>query len=176
MSFHSYIVVFCAAIPIWCWEFPILDPVAWVIAFKLHGEGIRGSQALSIALQGWAPNESILYGPSRPVEHVWSKIPQFPSVGRVQKRHLLIINLWERRCPFRSGKDYYILRKYVGVLYMSFHSYRVVLCAPIPTDRELPILDPVAWVISFKLHVEGIRGAQALSIALQGWAPNDSFL
>ena len=30
------------------WELPILDPVALVIAFKLHGEGIRGSQALSI--------------------------------------------------------------------------------------------------------------------------------
>ena len=57
MSFHSYMVVFCAPIPIWDWELPILDPVAWV-AFKLHGEGIRGSQALSIALQGWAPNES----------------------------------------------------------------------------------------------------------------------
>ena len=33
-------------------ELLILDPVARVIAFKLHGEGIRGSQALSIALQG----------------------------------------------------------------------------------------------------------------------------
>ena len=27
-------------------------------------------------------------------------------------------------------------------------------------DRELPILDPVAWV-AFKLHGEGIRGSQA---------------
>ena len=35
-------------------------------------------------------------------------------------------------------------------------------------DRELPILDPVALIIAFKLHVEGIRGSQALSIALQG--------
>ena len=35
-------------------------------------------------------------------------------------------------------------------------------------DRELPILDPVARVIAIKLHGEGIRGAQALSIALQG--------
>ena len=51
MSFHSYRVVFCAPIPIWECELPILDPVAWVIAFILHGEGIRGSQALSIALQ-----------------------------------------------------------------------------------------------------------------------------
>ena len=30
-------------------ELPILDPIARVIAFKLHGEGIRGSQVLSIA-------------------------------------------------------------------------------------------------------------------------------
>ena len=58
-------------------ELLILDPVAWVIAFKLHGEGIRGSEALSIALQGWAPDESFLYSPSRHVEYVWTKIPQF---------------------------------------------------------------------------------------------------
>ena len=58
-------------------ELPILDPVAWVIAFKLHGEGTRGSHALSIALLGWAPDESLLYGPPRHVEHVWAKIPQF---------------------------------------------------------------------------------------------------
>ena len=49
----------------WDRELPILHPVACVIAFKLHGEGIRGSQALSIALQGGAPDESLLYGPSR---------------------------------------------------------------------------------------------------------------
>ena len=61
----------------WDRELPILDPVACVIAFKLHGEGIRGSQALSIALQGCAPDESFMYGPSRHVEHVWAKIPQF---------------------------------------------------------------------------------------------------
>ena len=58
-------------------ELPILDPVALVIAFKLHGDGIRGSQALSITLQGRAPDESFLCGPSRHVEHVWAKIPQF---------------------------------------------------------------------------------------------------
>ena len=58
-------------------ELPILDPAAWVIAFKLHRESIRGSQALSIALQGSAPDESFLYGPSRHVEHVWAKFPQF---------------------------------------------------------------------------------------------------
>ena len=58
-------------------ELPILDPVARVIALKLHGEGIRGSQALSIALQGLALDESFLCGPFRLVEHVWAKIPQF---------------------------------------------------------------------------------------------------
>ena len=47
------------------------------MAFKLHGEGIRVSLALSIDLQGCAPDESLLYGPSRHVEHVWAIIPQF---------------------------------------------------------------------------------------------------
>ena len=61
----------------WDRELPILDHVARVIAFKLHGEGIRGSQALSIDLQGCALDESFLYGPSRHVEHVWAKFPQF---------------------------------------------------------------------------------------------------
>ena len=51
---------------------------------------------------------------------------------------------------------------------MTFHSYRVVLCAPIPTGPRTPDLDPVARVIAFKLHGKGIRGSQALSIALQG--------
>ena len=51
---------------------------------------------------------------------------------------------------------------------MRFHSYRVVLCALFQRVRELPILDPVAWVMAFKLHWEGIRGSQALFIALQG--------
>ena len=59
---------------------------------------------------------------------------------------------------------------------MSFLSYMVVFYAPIRMDRELPILDPVAWVIAFKLHGEGIQGSQALSITLQGWAPDESFL
>ena len=58
-------------------ELPILDPVALVIAFKLHGEGIRGSQALSITLQGCVPDESFLYGPSRHVEYVWQKFLSF---------------------------------------------------------------------------------------------------
>ena len=58
-------------------ELSILDPVARVIAFKLHGKGIRGSQALSITIEGCAPDESFLYGPFRHVEHVWAKIPQF---------------------------------------------------------------------------------------------------
>jgi len=58
-------------------ELPILDPIACVIAYKLHGEGIRGSQVLSIFLPGCAPCESFQSGPSRHVEHVWAKIPQF---------------------------------------------------------------------------------------------------
>ena len=58
-------------------ERPILDPVASVIAFKLHGEGIRGSQALSIAIEGCAPDESFLNGPSRHVEHGWQKLLSF---------------------------------------------------------------------------------------------------
>ena len=53
------------SVPVFQWdqELPILDPVARVIGFKLHGKDIRGSQALSITLQGWAPDESFLYGP-----------------------------------------------------------------------------------------------------------------
>ena len=77
LKFKLGCYIFCAPILIWDRELPILDPVAWVIAFKLHGEGIRGSQALSIALQGWAPYESFLRGPSRHVEHVWAKIPRY---------------------------------------------------------------------------------------------------
>ena len=59
------------------WELPILDPVAWVIDFKLHGEGIRGSQVLSIALPGWALDESFLYGPSRHVNMFGQKFLSF---------------------------------------------------------------------------------------------------
>ena len=74
MSFHSYRVVFCAPIP----TVPRTPGFgSCSIAFKLHGEGIRGSQALSIALQGWAPDESFLYAPSRHVEHVWGKFLSF---------------------------------------------------------------------------------------------------
>ena len=51
---------------------------------------------------------------------------------------------------------------------MSFHSYRVVFCAPIPTGPGTPDFGSVELVIAFKLHGEGIRGSQALSIALQG--------
>ena len=58
-------------------ELLILDPVALVIAFNLHGDGIRGSQALSVTLQGRAPDEYFLCGPSRHVECVLAKIPQF---------------------------------------------------------------------------------------------------
>ena len=75
MSFHSYRVVFCGPIPTGP-RTPDFGSCS-MSAFKMHGEGIRGSQALSIALQGCAPDESFLCDPSRHVEHVWPKIPQF---------------------------------------------------------------------------------------------------
>ena len=103
----------------------------------------------------------------------------------MQQSHLLIINRFERRCPFEYGKDYYIFKKICqGTLYeFSFlqgsidHDFCFLfiflfICfVSVPLFqwvRELPILDIVAGVIAFKLHVEGILGSQALSIALQG--------
>ena len=76
MSFHSYRVVFCATIPTGP-RTPDFGSCSKSCSLKLHGEGIRGSQALSIALQGLPPDESFLCGPSRLVEQVWAKIPQF---------------------------------------------------------------------------------------------------
>ena len=52
MSFHSYGVVFCASIPKGLITPDFGSSTMSYIAFKLHGEGIRGSKALSIALQG----------------------------------------------------------------------------------------------------------------------------
>ena len=34
-------------------------------------------QTPGVLQQGWVPNESFLYGPSRHVEQVWAKIPRF---------------------------------------------------------------------------------------------------
>ena len=51
---------------------------------------------------------------------------------------------------------------------MSFHSYRVVFCAPIPTGPRTLDFGSCSKSIAFKLHGKGIRGSQALSIALQG--------
>src|SRR6185295_5740855 len=112
------------------------------MAFKLHGEGIRGSKALSITLQGCAPVESFLYSPSRHVEHVWDKIPQFhrslvgwagatepPAHNKIDE------NLGPR---FNMVRTNIFSKKYVRVLYMSFHSYRVVFCAPIPMGPRTP--------------------------------------
>ena len=53
------------------------------------------------------------------------------------------------------------------VLYVSFHSYRVVFCAPIPMGLRTPDFGSCSMSYTFKLHGEGIRGSQALSIALQ---------
>ena len=54
------------------------------------------------------------------------------------------------------------------VLYVSFHSYRVVFCAPIPMGLRTPDFGSCSMSYTFKLHREGIRGSQALSITLQG--------
>ena len=51
---------------------------------------------------------------------------------------------------------------------MSFHSSMVVFCAPIPTGPRTPDFGSCSMSYSIKLHGEGIRGSQALSIALQG--------
>jgi hypothetical protein len=76
MSFHSYRVVFCAPIPM-ALRTPDFGSCSMSYSLKLHGEGIRGSQALSIALQGLAPDESFQCSSSRLVEHVRAKIPEF---------------------------------------------------------------------------------------------------
>ena len=59
---------------------------------------------------------------------------------------------------------------------MSFHSYRLVFCAPIPMGLRTPDFGTCIMSYTFKLHREGIRGSQALSIALHGRAPDESFL
>ena len=52
---------------------------------------------------------------------------------------------------------------------MSFHSYRVVFGAPIPTGPRTPDFASCSMsYIAFKLHREGIQGPQALSITLRG--------
>src|SRR6185312_10131878 len=51
------------------------------------------------------------------------------SVGQVQQSHLLIINRWERRCPFQCGKDYYIFKKICqGTLYEFSFQHGSILC------------------------------------------------
>ena len=49
-----------------------------------------------------------------------------------------------------------------------FGSYSVVFCAPIPTGPRTPDFGSYSMCYTFKLHGEGIRGSQALSITLQG--------
>src|SRR6185312_14492140 len=39
---------------------------------------------------------------------------------------------------FKVERTIIFSKKYVRVLYMSFHSYRVVFCAPIPTGLRTP--------------------------------------
>ena len=97
------------------------------------------------------------------------------SVGRVPQSHLLIINRWERRCPFQCGKDYYIFKKICqGTLYeISFLQDSILFTYTNGTENSRFW---ILWHEAFKLHGEGIRSSQALSIALQGWAPDESFL
>ena len=77
LSFHSYRVVFCAPIPTGPRTPNFGSCSMSYIVFKLHGKGIRGSQALSIAYRDECQMNLFLYGPSRHVEHVWAKFPQF---------------------------------------------------------------------------------------------------
>ena len=94
MSFHSYRVVFCAPIPMGS-RTPDFGSCSMSYTFKLHGEGIRESQALSITLQDvHLMNLSYMV-----LLDMWNmfgyKFLSFiggKSVGRVQQRHLLIIN------------------------------------------------------------------------------------
>ena len=51
---------------------------------------------------------------------------------------------------------------------MSFHSDRVVFCAPVPMGPRTPDFGSYSMSYTYKLHGEGIRGSQALSIALHG--------
>ena len=51
---------------------------------------------------------------------------------------------------------------------MSFHSYRVVFSAPMPTGLRTPDFGSCSMSYTFKLYGDGIRGSQALSITLQG--------
>ena len=51
---------------------------------------------------------------------------------------------------------------------MSFHSYKILFYALIPTGSRTPDFGSCSMSYSFKLHGGGIRGSQALSIALQG--------
>ena len=73
------------------------------------------------------------------MEHVWAKIPQFhrrlvgwagatvpPAHNKSMDAHFGVVR------TIRFSKIY------VMVLYMSFHSYRVVFCAPIPMGPRTP--------------------------------------
>ena len=76
-------------------ELPILDPVACVIAFKLHGEGIR---ALRTCLTPYRDEHQMNISYMVLLD-MWNMIGQKflsfiggESVGRVQQSQLFIIN------------------------------------------------------------------------------------
>ena len=68
--------------------------------------------------------------------------------------------MWQGLLYFQKNMSGYSI-----LVFIHTGSYSVPL---FQRDRELPILDPVARVIAFKLNGEGIRGSQDLSITLQG--------
>ena len=122
------------SVPLFQWdgELPIFYPVARVIAFKLHGEGIRSLRpCLSPYRDERQMNHSYMV-----LLDMWNMFGQKFlsfiggwSVGRVQQGHLLIINQWERRYPFQCGEDYYIYKTICqGTLYEFSFLQGSILC------------------------------------------------
>ena len=75
------------------------------------------------------------------MEHVCEKIPQFHQrlvgwAGATEPpAHKIDDNVGAH---FNVVRTIIFSKKHVRVLYMSFHSYRVVLCAPISTGPRTP--------------------------------------
>ena len=77
MSFHSYSVVFCAPIST---GLRTPDFGSCSMSYSLLNCTGKVFGALRPCLSPYRdekPDESFLFGPSRHVEHVWAKIPQF---------------------------------------------------------------------------------------------------
>ena len=76
------------------------------------------------------------------MEHVWAKILQFHRrlVGWAGASEPLAHKKIDENvgAHFNEVRTIIFSKKYVKVLYMRFHSYKVVLCAPIPTGLRTP--------------------------------------